>query len=80
MVITGSFNFSKNAAKTNEENILIISGNRAIAQAYLEEFVRVYGEITSVLPERYIETEFFGKIWFSRQGDWINHLDSINFR
>jgi phosphatidylserine/phosphatidylglycerophosphate/cardiolipin synthase-like enzyme len=47
-VITGSFNFSKNAAQTNEENILIISGNRAIVQAYLDEFARVYGESISV--------------------------------
>ncbi|MBM3236892.1 DUF1669 domain-containing protein [Candidatus Poribacteria bacterium] len=58
-VITGSFNFSKNATKTNEENILIISGNRAIVQTYLDEFARVYGESISVLPRRYIETEFW---------------------
>ncbi|MFQ6041650.1 MAG: phospholipase D-like domain-containing protein [Candidatus Poribacteria bacterium] len=49
-VITGSFNFSNNAAKTNEENILIISGNRAIAKAYLDEFARLYNETISVLP------------------------------
>ena len=63
-VLTGSFNFSKNAAKTNEENILIISGNRAIAQAYLDEFARVYGESISILPRIYIETEFFPKTRF----------------
>ena len=63
-VLTGSFNFSKNAAKTNEENILIISGNRAIAQAYLDEFTRVYGESITILPRRYIETEFFPKTRF----------------
>ena len=56
-VITGSFNFSNNAAKTNEENVLIISGNRAIAQTYLDEFARVYGESISVLPRGYIETK-----------------------
>ncbi|HIE28300.1 TPA: DUF1669 domain-containing protein [Candidatus Poribacteria bacterium] len=49
-VITGSFNFSKNAAKTNEENILIISGNRAIAKTYLDEFDRLYADIISILP------------------------------
>jgi len=63
-VLTGSFNFSQNAARTNEENILIISGNRAIVQAYLDEFARVYGESISILPRRYIETEFFPKTRF----------------
>jgi competence ComEA-like helix-hairpin-helix protein len=41
-VITGSFNFSQNAAKTNEENILIIKGNTNIANTYLSEFKRLY--------------------------------------
>ena len=49
-VITGSFNFSNNAANNNEENVLILSGNRAIAQAYIGEFERVYSEGTSVPP------------------------------
>ena len=43
-VITGSFNFSKNATKTNEENVLIIKGNPNIAKSYLAEFARVYGQ------------------------------------
>ena len=64
-VITGSFNFSKNAAERNEENILIISGNRAIAQIYLDEFARIYGESISVLPKVYIETEFLAEIAIS---------------
>lgn len=40
-VITGSYNFSKNAEKRNSENLLIIKGNPDIAQAYLTEFDRV---------------------------------------
>ncbi len=40
-VITGSFNFSRNANRNNDENILIIS-NREIARAYLDEFRRLY--------------------------------------
>ena len=63
-VITGSFNFSNNAATTNEENILIISGNHALAQVYLDEVARVYGDSVSVLRRGYIETEFSGKIRF----------------
>ena len=40
-VITGSYNFSKNAEERNSENLLIIKGNPDIAQAYLAEFDRV---------------------------------------
>ena len=40
-VITGSYNFSKNAEIRNSENLLIIKGNREIARAYLDEFARL---------------------------------------
>ncbi len=40
-VITGSFNFSKNANERNDENILIID-SRVIAKDYLTEFYRLY--------------------------------------
>ena len=42
-VVTGSFNFSINAAETNDENILILRGNRDIARAYLDESERLSG-------------------------------------
>ena len=42
-VITGSFNFSASANKSNDENLLIIE-DEAIAQQYLQEFKKVYGE------------------------------------
>jgi phosphatidylserine/phosphatidylglycerophosphate/cardiolipin synthase-like enzyme len=40
-VITGSFNFSRNAARKNDENILVID-NQGIAAAYQAEFNRLY--------------------------------------
>ncbi len=40
-VITGSYNFSRNASRNNDENILIID-NGGIAAGYLAEFRRVY--------------------------------------
>ena len=40
-VITGSYNFSKNAEKRNDENLLIIKGNPEIAAAYLAEFEQI---------------------------------------
>jgi phosphatidylserine/phosphatidylglycerophosphate/cardiolipin synthase-like enzyme len=41
IVITGSFNISKNANRRNDENIIII-GNKEIALKYIEEFNRIY--------------------------------------
>ena len=40
-VITGSYNFSKNAEVRNSENLLIIKGNPDVAQTYLAEFDRI---------------------------------------
>jgi phosphatidylserine/phosphatidylglycerophosphate/cardiolipin synthase-like enzyme len=40
-VITGSYNFSKNASIRNDENILIID-NPDVAQHYIKEFNRLY--------------------------------------
>ncbi len=45
-IITGSYNFSKNAATRNSENLLIIKGTKKIAEAYLEEYHRIRGSIT----------------------------------
>lgn len=39
--ITGSYNFSKNAAKYNDENIIIIN-SKDIAEKYLMEFTKLY--------------------------------------
>ncbi len=41
LVITGSYNFSKNASKKNDENVLMIQ-NKEIAAKYLKEFKRLY--------------------------------------
>jgi len=42
IVYTGSANFSKNSTNRNDENLLEIKGNSALAQTYLAEFVRLY--------------------------------------
>ncbi|MCP4541200.1 MAG: phospholipase [Chloroflexi bacterium] len=43
MVLTGSFNFSNNANKSNDENMVIIT-NTDIAAQYLQEFERRWAE------------------------------------
>jgi phosphatidylserine/phosphatidylglycerophosphate/cardiolipin synthase-like enzyme len=41
-VVTGSHNFSKTASKANDENFVVISGNRALAQAYAVNILGLY--------------------------------------
>ncbi len=42
VVIIGSANFSDNSIANNDENTLIIKGNKDLADIYLTEFVRVF--------------------------------------
>lgn len=42
MVITGSANFSKNSTINNDENMIIIRGNKRVADMYLGEFMRLF--------------------------------------
>jgi phosphatidylserine/phosphatidylglycerophosphate/cardiolipin synthase-like enzyme len=49
ILITGSYNFSRNAEMYNDENILIII-DPVIANLYAQEFERVYAQAPSVLP------------------------------
>lgn len=42
LVITGSANFSNNSTKNNDENMVIIRGNKRVADMYLGEFMRLF--------------------------------------
>ncbi|WP_162846947.1 phospholipase D-like domain-containing protein [Mucilaginibacter gracilis] len=42
VVVTGSANFSKAATDTNDENMIIIKGNRRVADIYFTEFLRLF--------------------------------------
>lgn len=52
-VITGSFNFTKAAQNNNAENVLIISGNPNLAQAYQQNFD--YRASQSVSLDQYLK-------------------------
>ncbi|HEY0454758.1 MAG TPA: hypothetical protein VGE41_00170 [Verrucomicrobiae bacterium] len=41
-IYTGSANMSKNSVENNDENLLEIKGNTALAELYLAEFFRLY--------------------------------------
>jgi len=42
VVVTGSANFSKASTDTNDENMLVIRGNKRIADIYFGEYLRLY--------------------------------------
>ena len=42
IAVTGSANFSDASTKTNEENMLVISGDQRVADIYLGEFMRSF--------------------------------------
>ena len=42
IVITGSANFSKASTDTNDENMVVIRGNKTVADIYLGEYMRLY--------------------------------------
>ena len=46
VVITGSMNFSDNAADSNDENVIAIA-DPAIGRLYREEFIRRWGDATT---------------------------------
>jgi phosphatidylserine/phosphatidylglycerophosphate/cardiolipin synthase-like enzyme len=49
-VMTGSFNYSESADKSNDENILLL-GNETIAQLYMDEFDRRWEEGSDYEPD-----------------------------
>ena len=42
-VITGSANFSLASVENNDENMLVVRGNRRVADLYYVEFMRLFG-------------------------------------
>ena len=42
IVVTGSANFSKASTDTNDENMLVIQGDKRIADIYFGEYLRLY--------------------------------------
>lgn len=45
VVVTGSYNWTASGTESNDENIVIVSGNTAIAQRYYEEVMYVYNAL-----------------------------------
>ena len=52
IVITGSMNFSTNAEKSNDENVIIID-NPDIARLYMQDFGRIWSLAADPEPEKF---------------------------
>ena len=57
LVITGSANFSDASTKNNDENMIIIRGDKRVADIYLGEFMRLWQHYRF----RYIVNELAGQ-------------------
>jgi hypothetical protein len=47
IVVTGSANFSKPSQTTNDENMLVIRGNKRVGDIYFGEFMRIFDHLYS---------------------------------
>ena len=57
-VITGSYNWSGNADKNNFENVVFINCEK-IAQAYTDEFMRIWGIVSTSSPSHPVGQDLF---------------------
>jgi hypothetical protein len=55
VVVTGSANFSRASQTANDENMLVIRGNRRVADIYFGEFMRVFDHLYSRYIVRKLE-------------------------
>ena len=46
IVVIGSANFSANSTNTNDENMLLIKGNKRVADIYFGEFIRLFSHFS----------------------------------
>jgi len=76
-VVTGSANFSAASTTTNDENMLVIKGNKRIADIYLGEYMRLYShyafrEAVKIFLEKHPDAkpEDMKQGFLIEKGDW----------
>ena len=77
-VITGSANYSENSTVKNDENTLIIKGDKRVADIYLTEFVRLFDHFSFREWLNSHRQQF--KPFLDESGKWIDkYFDSSEF-
>ena len=76
-VVTGSANFSEASTSTNDENMLVIKGNKRVADIYLGEYMRLYThyafrEAVKIFLEKNPQAQpgDFRQSFLIEKGDW----------
>lgn len=73
IVIIGSANFSDNSISNNDENTLIIKGNKDLADMYLTEFVRVFNHYyVRQIAKKMTQTNNRNPLYlYTNSKDWV---------
>lgn len=85
LVITGSANFSKPSQRTNDENMLVIRGDKRVADIYFGEFMRVFDHhyaryVVRVLNDEGRSNPEAGYLK-EKTGAWLSlHFDPENYK
>lgn len=70
MVVTGSANFSLNSTTGNDENMLVIRGDKRVADIYVGEFVRLWRHYYFRDVMRRLGTKGATKSWLAPDDSW----------
>ena len=70
MVVTGSANFSLNSTTGNDENMLVIRGDKRVADIYTGEFVRLWRHYYFRDVMRRLGTKGAKKSWLAPDDSW----------
>jgi phosphatidylserine/phosphatidylglycerophosphate/cardiolipin synthase-like enzyme len=77
-VITGSANYSENSTTKNDENTLVVKGDKRVADIYFTEYVRLFDHFS--FREWMNENPEDFKPFLDETGSWINkYFDSPEY-
>jgi phosphatidylserine/phosphatidylglycerophosphate/cardiolipin synthase-like enzyme len=72
IVVTGSANFSKASTNDNDENMVIVRGNRRVADIYFTEFNRLFNHYYfRSIAERSSRTETLRALHLAEDDSWL---------
>jgi phosphatidylserine/phosphatidylglycerophosphate/cardiolipin synthase-like enzyme len=85
LVVSGSANFSRPSQRTNDENMLVIRGDKRVADIYFCEFMRVFDHhyarhVVRILQEKGTSDPSAGYLK-EKADDWVrSHFDKKSYK
>jgi phosphatidylserine/phosphatidylglycerophosphate/cardiolipin synthase-like enzyme len=81
IVVTGSANFSKASTNDNDENMVIVRGNRRVADIYFTEFNRLFNHYYfRSVAERSSPAETLRALQLAEDDGWLEKYQSGTLR